>query len=131
MSADGRTATDDSQASKEVRTMPNTTGQPVYSIVFTDHERNCYVIPAEIFERGRVPVARVAEVEELLREQEVVGHNPFVVDAGVALAGAAVGGTLVATGVVRGVAIGYGLASSGTTTAPPANNTAGSEGKGR
>ena len=110
--------------------MSNITEQPVYSIVFTDHDRNYYVIPAETFERGRVPTARSAEIEELLRDREVVGHNPFAVGAGVALAGAAVGGTLVATGVVLGVAIGYSLASSGTST-PPATTNAASDGKGR
>jgi len=33
------------------------------------------VIPAETFEWGRVPADHTARIEELLREQEVIGYN--------------------------------------------------------
>jgi hypothetical protein len=45
-----------------------------YSLVFADREQNYYLIPVEVFERGRVPAERKAELEETMREQEVSGY---------------------------------------------------------
>ena len=91
--------------------MSDSIEQQDISLVFTDHDQNYYVIPAEIFERGRVPAERKAEVEQLMSEHEVTGYNPALIVAGAAATGAVAGATIAVGAVAVGVAIGYTLAS--------------------
>ena len=88
--------------------MSLSTEQPGISLVFSDHDQNYYVIPVEIFERGRVPAERKAEVEEALREHEVTGHGvPLLL--GVAAAGVSLG-VIGMTGATM-IALGTGMAA--------------------
>jgi len=94
--------------------MSDNTGQTDISLVFTDQDQNYYVIPVEVFERGRVPAEHKAEVEEALREQDVSGY--FLLHAAV---GMAVGGSILIAGavvgagaVVAGAVVGASIAQS-------------------
>ena len=67
--------------------MSDTIEQPGLSLVFTDQDRNYYLIPAEVFAQGRVSAERKAEIEQLLREREVTGYlmdstSPLLVTTG-------------------------------------------------
>jgi hypothetical protein len=87
--------------------MSDSTEHPGYSLVFTDQDQNYYLIPVEVFERGRVPAEHKAAVEEALREHEVTGYY-LVVAAGMVL-----GGALVGAGFVAGAAVGAGAVAAG------------------
>jgi len=94
--------------------MSNSTKQTDISLVFTDHEQNYYVIPVEVFERGRVPADRKAEVERLMSEHrdDVSGHLVGVVVAmGIVVSGAVAG--VVGAG---GFAFGAGTSYAGWRT---------------
>ena len=93
--------------------MTTSTEQSDISLVFADHEQNYYAIPVEVFERGRVPAERKAEVERLMSEHEVTGYNPGLVVAAAAATGAVAGAGSAVGAFAIGVAVGYTLASSG------------------
>ncbi|MGH2603326.1 MAG: hypothetical protein ACRDJ9_28580 [Dehalococcoidia bacterium] len=90
--------------------MSDNTEQTNISLVFTDRDQNYYLIPVEVFERGRVPAEHKAAVEEAMREQDVSGYylsqkELIALGAGVAVAGVAAG-PRGAAAALTGVAIG-------------------------
>jgi hypothetical protein len=77
--------------------MTSSMDQPGLSVVFADRDRNYYLIPVEVFERGRVPAERKAVVEQAQREHDVTGHGvPLVIGLAV---GAAVVGAVAADAI--------------------------------
>jgi hypothetical protein len=110
--------------------MSITTEHTACSLVFADHDQNYYLIPVEAIERGRVPAARKAEIEQAMREHEVTGYNPLAAVAAGAAVGAAAGvvvGGVFAAGVVTGAAAlavgaaaGYAYSQSGSGATAPA-----------
>jgi hypothetical protein len=97
----------------EVQLMSDTTEQTDVSLVIADRDQNYYLIPVEVFERGRVPAEQKAEVEEAMREYEVSGYL-LQFAAGMVLGGALVaGGVVVGAGIgMAGAAVGYTIAQS-------------------
>jgi hypothetical protein len=85
------------------------TAQPDISLVFADHEQIYYVIPVEIFERGRAPAAQRAAVEEALREHEVTGYSPILAGAGLIVCSAGP----VGSGMMIGAGLTYGSIAAG------------------